>query len=71
VEFVACSLVVNSLALENKSHGKIMNKIIFIFKEEKCLAQCQGFTTNITAGHLATTAYKENLSSRLTAGSCN
>jgi hypothetical protein len=64
--------VVNSLAWENKSHGKIMNKIIFIFKEEKCLAQCQGFTINITAGHLATmTAYKENYSSRLTVGSCN
>ena len=33
VEFVACFLVVNSLAWENKSHGKIINKIIFLFKE--------------------------------------
>jgi hypothetical protein len=65
VEFVACFLVINSLAWENKSHGK-MTEIIFIFKEEKCLAQCQGFTINVTM-----TAYEDNFSSRLTVGSCN
>jgi hypothetical protein len=60
VELVVCFLVAYSLGLANKSHGKIMNKIIFIFRMEKYLAQCQGFTINITAGHLATmTAYKE------------
>jgi hypothetical protein len=60
VESVACFLVANSLGLANKSYGKIMNKIIFILRMEKYLAQYQVFTINITAGHLVTmTAYKE------------
>jgi hypothetical protein len=63
LEFVDCFLVVNSFAQASKAHGKIINKIIFILKMEKCLAQCQGFIIYKKAGHLATmTAYKEKFS---------